>query len=339
MGDGVDDGVVRAIQAGDDAAFTAAVARHRGELQLHCYRLLGSFTDAEDHVQETFLRAWRRRSTYAGRASVRAWLYGIATHACLDTLRRDPARRVVLTGSGTGPADPAEIPWLEPYPDELLDAVAVSADLPDAALVAKETVQLAFLAAIQVLSPNQRAVLVLRDVLGWSAAETAGLLDTSLASVTSALQRGRAALRRQLPERAEDWQPEDPSAAERTLLARYMEAHARADADAVVALLSEDVCFTMPPQPLRYAGREALAAFFGETFGPSALGEFHLVPTRANRQPAAANYLRRRGDTRFRALSLDVLRIERGRLAEITTFEPHLFAAFGLPEEIVPPTR
>jgi RNA polymerase sigma-70 factor (ECF subfamily) len=304
---------------------------YRRELHVHCYRMLGSFTDAEDHVQETLLRAWRSRGSFAGRSSVRTWLYRIATNVCLDTLRRHP-ERVVPAGGTTGPA---EIPWLEPYPDLLLDGPTPRDEQPDALVVARETIELAYLAAIQLLPPNQRAVLILREVLGWSASETAAVLETSVASANSALQRARDTMRRNRPAPDEDWAPQtEPSAAERALLQRYIAAHDRADPDAVVALLREDVRFTMPPQPVCYAGREAVAAFFADAFGPSRLGDFRLVPTRANRQPAAANYLRAAGDTVYRALSLDVLRIEHGQLVEITTFEPALFPRFGLPDTL-----
>jgi RNA polymerase sigma-70 factor (ECF subfamily) len=292
--------------------------------------MLGSFTDAEDHVQETLLRAWNRRTTFEGRSTVRAWLYRIATNACLDTLRRHP-ERVVSAGDLTGPA-PSEIPWLQPYPDRLLDRAMPAEDQPDALVVARETIELAYLAAIQLLPPNQRAVLIMRDVLEWSAQETAAVLDTSVASANSALQRARATMQRHRPARAADWSPdEDPSVEERALLERYMAAHDRADPAAVVAMLREDVRFTMPPQPVRYDGRDAVAAFFVDAFGAGRPGDFRLVPTRANRQPAAANYLRVFGDTEYRPMSLDVLRIEHGELVEITTFEPRFFPVFGLP--------
>jgi RNA polymerase sigma-70 factor (ECF subfamily) len=312
----------------DDGAFGAQVDQYRHELQVHCYRMLGSLTDAEDHVQETMLRAWRGRSTFAGRSSLRAWLYRIATNACLDTLRAHP-ERVIPAGDGTSPP-PSEIPWLQPYPDVLLDRALPRHDEPDALAVARETIELAYLAAIQLLPPNQRAVLILRDVLDWSAAETADLLDTSVGSVTSALQRARATMRDR-PRTTTT-----PSADERTLLQRYMDVHARADIDALIAMMREDVRFTMPPQPTHVAGRVAVGAFLGDSFRTA--GEFRLVPTTANRMPAAANYLRAAGDTLFRALSLDVLRFDGGQLAEITTFEPALFPYFGLPEIWSEPT-
>lgn len=324
------DAVVAAARAGDESAFGALVERYRRELQVHCYRMLGSFEDSEDLVQETFLRAWRKRKSFQGRSTFRAWLYGIATNACLDALRHNPRRALARQ---VAPVPPAEIPWLQPYPDRLLEGVAANDAEPDAAVVAKETIELAFLAAIQHLPPRQRAALILRDVLGWSAAESASLLDASVPAVNSALQRARATLKQQLPERRLDWAATaDPSEEERAVLQRYMEAHERADATALAELLREDARFTMPPQPMWCEGREAImAAFTPEIFGPEAMGDFRLVPTRANRQPAAANYVRRRGDSEYRALALDVLRIENGKVVEITAFVPDLFPAFGLP--------
>jgi RNA polymerase sigma-70 factor (TIGR02960 family) len=305
-----------------DDDFGLRVEPYRDELRVHCYRMLGSFTDAEDHVQETMLRAWRARDSFEGRSSLRAWLYRIATNVCLDTLRRHP-ERVIPVGDGTPP--PSEIPWLQPYPDVLLDRATNAEEQPDALAVARETIELAYLAAIQLLPPNQRAVLILRDVLGWAAAETADLLDTSVASVTSALQRARATLRANEPA-----QPRTPSSGERELVRRYADAHHRADAAALVALMREDVRFTMPPQPAHYEGIDEVGAFMRQTLG--VVGEFRLVPTWANRMPALANYLKEPGDSEFRALALDVLRVVEGRLAEITTFEPSLFVHFGLPE-------
>ena len=307
----------------DQATFTRLAERHRRELQVHCYRMLGSFEDSEDLVQETFLRAWRRRETYAGRASFRAWLYRIATNACLDALERRPRPAAASGGA-------AEIPWLQPYPDELL--AAPSDEEPEAAVVAKETIELAFLVAIQHLPPNQRAVLIMRDVLGWSANETASLLDTSVASANSALQRARATLQEHLPARRVDWGPEaDPSEEERALLRRYMEANDRADVAGVAALLREDVRFSMPPDPEWRQGRDAVIEFWvAGGFGTDAMGELRSVPTRANRQPAVAIYVRKPGDDEFRAMALDVLRVEDGEVAEVTTFVPELFRAFGL---------
>jgi RNA polymerase sigma-70 factor (ECF subfamily) len=311
--------------------FVALIERHRRELQLHCYRMLGSYEESEDMVQETMLRAWRGRASFEGRSSLRAWLYKIATNACLDLLRRRPRPAVPHEAGGA----PSEIPWLQPYPDRLLDEIPSRDAGPDAVVVARETVELAFLVAIQHLPPSQRATLILRDVLGWSAKETAALLDTSVASANSALQRARATLQDQLPEQRTEWRPaSEPTEEERELLQRYMDAHERADSGAVIDMLHEQVRFTMPPQPTLFDGYDAVAEFFRDAFGPGIPGDFKLVATSANGQPAAANYVRAPGDTDYRAMSFDVLRFEDGRLAEITTFEPSMFAAFGLPETL-----
>ncbi len=320
---GVDDvALVSAARAGDESAFAALVERHRRELHVHCYRMLGSFEEAEDLVQETFLRAWRWRESFEGDTGFRAWLYRIATNACLDALRRS-SRQLRSMHSF------AEVPWLQPYPDRLLDEVAPREAEPDAVVVAKETIELAFLAAIQLLAPRQRAVLILRDVLGWSANQTASLLDISVAAANSALQRGRATLRERLPARPSEWSGSKPSDEERALLERYIDAHERADAAAAAALAREDIRVTMPPYPWCYDGLASIAPLLER--GLSEPGEWRLVPTSANRQPAAACYLREHGDTEFRAFKLDVLRIEGGAVAEITTFGASLFPAFDLP--------
>jgi RNA polymerase sigma-70 factor, ECF subfamily len=312
------------MTATDD--FAAGLEPHRRALQVHCYRMMGSFEDAEDAVQETLLRAWRRRETYAGRASLRAWLYRIATNTCLDALEKRPRR---LSSQG------AEVPWLQPFPDALLDELAADEETPDATVVAKETIELAFLVAIQHLPPRQRAVLLARDVLSWSAAETAQALDLSVAAVNSALQRAHATMHARLPERRTDWAAGERSAGERELLRRYVDAHDRADADALAALLGEEMRFTMPPDPLFKDTPEDFIAMCRDAFvGPAAIGHFRLVPTRANRQPAAAEYLRAPGDDRHRAIGLDVLTVQDGRIVAVTTFEARVFPAFGLPLEL-----
>ena len=322
-GDAGQDALVAAAKAGDQAAFASLVERHRRELHVHCYRMLGSFDEAEDLVQETFLRAWRRRDSFQGDGSwFRAWLYRIATNACLDAIRRN-RRQLRSLGSF------AEVPWLQPYPDRLLDQVAPSEDEPHAVVVARETIELTFLAVIQLLPPRQRAVLLLRDVLGWSANETAALLDSSVAAANSALQRARATLRERLPGRPSEWSGAAPSDQERALLARCIDAHERADAAAAAALAREDIRVTMPPYPWRYDGLAALAPLLER--GLSEPGEWRLLPTSANRQPAAASYLRAPGEDGFRAFKLDVLRVEGGLIAEITTFGAGLLPAFGLP--------
>jgi RNA polymerase sigma-70 factor (TIGR02960 family) len=319
------DPLVAAATSGDEAAFATLVERHRRELHVHCYRMVGSFEEAEDLVQETFLRAWRKRASFEGGAGFRAWLYRIATNASLDAIRLR-SRRVASPGSF------AEVPWLQPYPDQLLDEIAPSDDEPDAVVVARETIELTFLAVIQLLPPQQRAVLILRDVLDWSAAEAAALLDTSVAAANSALQRARATLREQLPQRpAERPVSEDLTTDERALLQGFMETHENGDTAAAAALLRDDVRVTMPPHPWLYEGREAIMPLMASA---GEMGDWRLVATRANRQPAAASYLRRPGDSVYRAFKLDVLRVEDGAIAEITTFHSDLFAAFGLAETL-----
>ena len=323
---------VAAARAGDEAAFAALVEPHRRELQVHCYRMLGSFEDSEDLVQETFLRAWRKRKTFQGRSSFRAWLYGIATNACLDALARRP--RVVPLHDGSQPL--AEVSWLQPYPDQLLTDTTQDAE-PEAEVVAKETIELAYIAAIQLLPPKQRVVLIARDVLGWSAAESASLLDITVAAVNSALQRARATMKKHLPRHRLDWQPHsDPTDEERALLDRYMKATAHGDASAMVRLLRADAFCAMPPSPESYVGAEAIVAAWVEGgFGSPAFGEFRCVATRANSQPAVACYLKRPDDTEYRPFVLDVLRIEGDAVAEVTVFplEP-LLDALALPSKL-----
>lgn len=310
--------------AGEESAFAALTARHRRELHIHCYRMLASFDEAEDAVQETFLRAWRARDRFDGSALVRAWLYRIATNVCLDMLRRNSRRPAALHSF-------AEVPWLQPYPDRLLDEVAPSDDQPDAVVVERETIALAFLAAMQVLPPRQRAALIVRDVLGWPASETATLLETSVAAANSALQRARATMQAHLPARRADWSAREPSDAERALLERFIDAHERCDAAAAGAIAAQDIRITMPPNPFCFEGHAAIAPLLERAFGAERDGDWRLVPTHANRMPTAASYLRRPGDSAFRAFKLDVLRIEDGMIAEITTFGTGLFPSFGLP--------
>jgi RNA polymerase sigma-70 factor (ECF subfamily) len=329
--------VVAAVRAGDEKAFAGLVDRHRRELHVHCYRMLGSLEDTEDLVQETFLRAWRKREGFQGESTFRAWLYRIATNACLDALahrlRDQRLRPLAPTAAAASRQD--EIPWLQPYPDRLLEPIAPADAEPDAAVVAKETIELAFLVAIQHLPPRQRAVLILRDVLGWPAKETAAALEISVAAVKSALQRARPELKRRLPRRRADWAPSsDPTEEERTLLQRYIDAHERADAAAIAELLSEDARVTMPPYPDRHEGRQAIATLMAGILDPGSpgyVGNLRAVPARANLQPTAAIYLRAPGGTEYRAMTLDVLRIENGKVVEITAFPARIFPAFGLP--------
>jgi RNA polymerase sigma-70 factor (ECF subfamily) len=331
--------LIEAATAGDESAFAALAERHRRELQVHCYRMLGSLEDSEDAVQETFLRAWRSRASFGtnGRWSFRAWLYRIATNACLDALDKTP-RRLLASQLGHPPAEPGcaplppqDLPWLGPYPDHLL---APTGEQPDEVVATRETIEIAFLAAIQLLAPRERAALVLRDVLGWSAKDTAAVLETSVAAVNSGLQRARETLRRQLPKRRDDWAATDPTEQERVVLERFMDAFERADTAAVAELLREDARANMPPYPMWHDGRETIMAGIAMAFEPASeyfLGEWRAVPTRANMQPAAGFYVRRPGDTAYRAFALDVLTIEDGEITALTAFPPDLFPAFGLP--------
>jgi RNA polymerase sigma-70 factor (ECF subfamily) len=320
----------------DRNAFAVATARYRRELQVHCYRMLGSIEDAEDVVQETMLRAWRRRDTFQGRSTLRAWLYGIATNACLDALERRTRR--VLPPSVTAPADPASIPppasetgWLEPYPDHLLDAIVDGDDAPDEAIVARETIELAFLVAIQHLPPRQRAVLILRDVLGWSARDTAAVVGTSVVAGNSALQRARDTLRRHLPAERLDWARPDADDSERALLERYVDAWAQKDLDGLVALLAADARVSMPPTPAWYEGKEAVRIFFSTfPFAPTASPHLHVL-TWANRQPAFAVFLAGDPGTRPCPFALEVLRLTDGLIAEIDIFlQPKLLERFAV---------
>lgn len=313
---------VAAPDTDDGALFGERAERYRHELRVHCYRMLGSFEEAEDLVQETLLRAWRRRGDLQRGESLRAWLYRIATNACLDSIRAR-GRQVPTLRSFR------DIPWLEPYPDRLLDPAAPETDAPDADVVSRETISLTFLAVLQLLPPRQRAALVLRDVLAWPTTDIGVLLELSSAAVNSALQRARATLREQLPPaRRDTWTATATTAAERDVLERYIHAYETADMQATLALLSDDVRVTMPPAPYLFEGRDAireLAARARDT------GRWRLLPTSANRSPAAACYVCEPGSTQFQAFKIDVLRVRDGVVAEITTFGAKHFPAFDLP--------
>jgi RNA polymerase sigma-70 factor (TIGR02960 family) len=308
--------------------FAGQIHRHYRELHVHCYRMLASFEEAEDAVQETFLRAWRARDSFDGAGSLRAWLYRIATNVCTDLLRA--RQRRIAAGQSL-----ADISWLQPYPDRLLDEVIPAAqdEEPEEIAIRRETISLAFLAALQALPPRQRAALVARDVLGRPAAETAKMLQTSVASVNSALQRARATMKQRLPANRADWSVTEPTAAELELTARFIEAHERMDIDSAVALAARDLRVTMPPYALRFDGRESIAELMHRA---ASMGRWRLVPVTANRMPAAASYLLAPGDSLFRAYKADIIRVQDGSIAEITTFGPGLFAAFGLPETLAP---
>ncbi len=317
----------------DGAAFSGLVERHRHELRVHCYRMTGSFTDAEDLVQETMLRAWKGRDGLADAGALRPWLYRIATNVCLDALA-SPARTrelalTVDTSGGSARSASAEVTWLEPFPDRLLDAAEQG---PEAVAIARETIELAFLAAIQHLPVRQRAVLILRDVLGWPAAEAAEALEMSVASLKSALQRARETMRRTLPPDRSAWGAGDGiGEEERAVLRRYIAASQSADVTALASLLRHDARQTMPPANLMFDGREAIIAMWREALvGEGAWGQWRTVEVAVNRQPAMASYVRRDGESTFTAVNIDVLRIEDGLITEIITFGPELLPFFGL---------
>jgi RNA polymerase sigma-70 factor (ECF subfamily) len=327
-------------------AFARLAEPYRREIKLHCYRMLGSLFDAEDLVQETYLRAWRGFDGFEG-GSFRAWLYRIATNACLNALasrghvrrllpdREIPAATAVGMPQGAPPADMA---WLEPYPDLELEEVTDEAPNPEARYASHEAVQLAFLAAIQHLPPRQRAVILMCDVLGWAAAEAAALLGGSTASINRARPRARETLARHYPQGRPSVAPR-PKPDQQKLLDRYLRAWETHDLDGFVALLKEDATFAMPPWPQWYAGRETIGSFIRVAW--QACGGLRLVPTAANGQPAFAVYERSGDDGRWAAHAIQVLALADGKIATITLFVPptgpSLFAAFGLPPTVPAP--
>ncbi len=326
--------VVAAARAGDEAAFRGLTEPYARELHVHCYRMLGSLHDAEDAFQETLLRAWRHLAGFEARSSFRAWLYRIATNVCLSAATR---RRPDPAPPAPYPATPeGEAIVLAPYPDALLDELPSTAAEPGARYDLHESVQLALLAAIQILPPRQRAVLLLRDVLGFSASEVAGLLDSTTSSVNSALQRARTTLhRRQADGRLDLARTTPPDDVQRSLVQRYVEAWESVDIDGLVALLREDAVMTMPPFPLLFRGRQAIADFFSTVPADGALDEIRLLSTRANRQPALAAYVLDREAGVYRAYGIMVLTLDGEAIAEITGFgDPTLFPLFGLPGEL-----
>jgi RNA polymerase sigma-70 factor (TIGR02960 family) len=322
---------------GDDEAFRALTDPYRRELQVHCYRILGSVQDAEDMVQETLLAAWRGLDGYEERDSLRAWLYRIATNRCLNALRdrgRRPREAPSLPFEVPEPTRRGEPLWLEPYPDALLEGIAETSPGPEARYEAKEAVTLAFVAALQRLPPRQRAVLVLRDVLGFHAAEVAEMLETTEVSVNSALQRARAALETRPADRERAPQPRSPS--ERELVARFADAVQGGDVDGMVALLTDDALLTMPPLPLEYEGHEAIAAFL--RYREEARGTpLRVVPTRANNQPAFGCYTPDAQAGIARPAGVFVLTLEGDAASAMTWFaDTTLFGHFGLPPTLLP---
>jgi len=334
----VTDATLDRARAGDEEAFRALTDPHRRELQVHCYRILGSVQDAEDVVQETLLAAWRGLDDYEGRASLRSWLYAIATNRCLNALRDGGRRPQDVLGSNppAGAPEPTrwgEPVWLQPYPDALLEGLPDQAEGPDARYETKEAVGLAFVSGLQRLAPHQRAVLVLRDVLGYRAAEVAEMLDSTEASVNSALQRARAVAEAAPERRGGGTLPE--SQAERELLAHFADAFESGDIDAVVALLTDDAWIRMPPQPHEYQGREAIAEFLrSRDIWRPGLG-IRLVPTRANGQPAFGYYMGDPNAGVSRADGVLVLTIEGESITAITRFgDTGVLPFFGLPRTL-----
>jgi len=328
----------------DHDAFAELVERHRAELRVHCYRMLGSLDEAEDLVQETFLRAWKHLDGFEGRSTVRTWLYRIATNACLDA-RDAPARRV-LPHHLAPASDPSlqmavrsDIPWLQPFPDRLLEPVTPGDEGPEAVVVRRETIELAFVAAIQHLPPRPRAVLIMRDVLGWPAKQTATALGMSVSSANSALHRARAAMRERLPDQRLDWTTtSEPTAADRAAVRRYMAALERADLAAIADLLAEDIRTTMPPWPTWFQGRDQVMRALTASWDPATpgyVGRFRTVLTEANGQPAVATYARGLDDADHSPFAISVLSLQDGTIVEIVAFHDlSLFPAFGLPARL-----
>jgi RNA polymerase sigma-70 factor (ECF subfamily) len=323
-------------RAGDQDAFGELVDPYRRELQLHCYRMLGSVQDAEDLLQETLVAAWRGLGRFEGRASLRAWLYRIATNRCLNALRHRK-RRPQEVSSMVEPPDPtrmAEPTWLEPYPDALLEGIADTAAGPEARYDTRESVGLAFVATLQHLPPRQRAALVLRDALGFDTTEAAAMLGSSEGSVKGALQRARATLDARLPSGGLERAPLPNSARERELVGHFAEAVERGDTAGIVSLLTNDAWLTMPPEPYEYQGGEAIARFLEDRAARRG-AHYRLVPTRANGQPAFGCYLPDPHAPVARAYGMMVLTLSDDRLSAITWFgERSLFSHFGLPRTI-----
>jgi RNA polymerase sigma-70 factor (TIGR02960 family) len=326
--------LLQRARGGDRDAFTALVEPHRRELQVHCYRMLGSLQDAEDALQETLLAAWVGLDGFEGRASVRTWLYRIATNRCLNMLRSSARRPVTAAPLPVRPPEPTrlgEVPWLQPYPDVLLEGLSDQAPGPEARYESREAISLAFVTAVQLLPPNQRAVLLLRDVLGYRASETAELLGLTEDAVTNALKRARATMD---ATRSSDPPPPPPgSPEERALLDRFVAAFTELDVDALVALMTDDVWVRMPPLPFEYHGTEAVHRFF-TAIGAHRQGIARMVPVRANGQPAWGEYFRDPVTGGLYLTGVEVVALAGDRICEITRFESGLASHFGLPRTL-----
>jgi RNA polymerase sigma-70 factor (ECF subfamily) len=318
---------------GDETAFQELVGPYQRELQVHCYRILGSVADAEDALQETLVTAWRSLRQFEGRASVRTWMYRIATTRCLNILRSASRRPAMTLPQGVEPPEPSrlgEVVWLEPYPDLLLEELPDASAGPEARYEAREAMSVAFVTALQLLPPRQRATLILRDVLDFPASEVAAMLDTTEQSVTSALKRARATLTRELPSADQEPPPPPNSPAERELVARLVAAFEAADVDGIVALMTQDAWMRMPPVPLEYQGRELIGEFFA-TVAFRQGRRYRLVPTRANGQPAFAVYLHDPVNDVTRAFGLMVATLAGDQISVITRFDNSAMTHFGLP--------
>jgi RNA polymerase sigma-70 factor, ECF subfamily len=333
-GVGLSERALALARGGDEQAFRRLTDPHRRELHVHCYRIVGSVQDAEDLVQETLLAAWRGLEQFDGRASLRAWLYRIATNRCLNALRdgsRRPQAAVPTPQQMPAPTRWAEPVWLQPYPDVLLESLPDTSPGPEARYEAREAIELAFIVGLQHLPPSQRAALVLRDVLGFQTSEVASMLDTSEASVKGALQRARAALdRRDAPGRRER-APLAGSVEERALVGRFADAVERGDIEAIVSLLTDDAWVTMPPAPHEYQGQAAIATFLNDRATLRG-GPLQIVPTRANGQPAFGCYFPAPHTAIARPYGLLVLTLDGELISAITWFsDTSVFADFGLP--------
>jgi len=328
--------MISRARAGDGDAFRELIEPHRRELQVHCYRMLGSFPDAEDALQDTLLSAWQSFGGFEGRASLRTWLYRIATNRCLN-LRRSASRRPAKEWDvpGVEPPEPSrlgEVVWLEPFPDAFLEG-AIDAPLgPEACYEQTESISLAFVTALQLLPPRQLAVLILRDVLGFHANEVADMLDTTVESVNSALKRARSSMQRRRPPAA-DYEPAPAanSPSEDAIVNKFVSAWESADVDSLVALLTDDVFISMPPMPFEYEGRDVVARFCASIFGSGR--RFELVRTRANGQPAFGAYLRGPGGIRH-GIGLYVLTLTGDRICAMTRFDNSVLRWFGLPRSL-----
>jgi RNA polymerase sigma-70 factor (TIGR02960 family) len=331
--------LIERARAGDGEAFQELVEPYRRELQVHCYRMLGSLQDAEDVLQETLTAAWQGLGRFEERASIRTWLYRIATNRCLNARRavsRRPAKEWDIPAYQ--PPEPTglnEIVWLEPFPDSLLEGVMDAPPGPEARYEQAESMSLAFVTALQVLPPRQLAVLVLRDVLGFHASEVAEMLEVTVDSANSLLKRARAGLQRRLPRDAErEPAPAPDSPAEQATVAEFVRAYESGDLDALVALLTDDVFLSMPPLPLEYEGIDVARRFYATMIGSGR--EFDLVPTRANGQPAFGAYLRAPTGIRH-GTGLLVLTLAGDRICSVTRFDTSVLPWFGLPRSL--PTR